>query len=201
MKKSIKYILFLLLFLMVIAVSWYSGAKYTFIEKQAEVKEEIILEQVKNVLKLGTIEGYFSEIYDFKEHYGFDISPFQKKALIRIKAKVLVGFEMDSVSVEVDEKNKVVTLSGIPNPSLLSIDHDLDYYDITEGTFNRFTSEDYNRMNSQAKLFVKNTALQSDLFSKAQMQFDDHIKLLNFLLNNYGWKLEIDSMEVKNFKM
>jgi len=189
MKNSIKYIAILFLIVFIGFVSWYSGVKYSFIKSHSEVNQEVIFKQVKNVLKLGTVEGYFSEIYDFKEHYGFDISPFQKKALIRIKAKVLVGFNIDSISVVIEELDKKVIISSIPFPKLLSIDHDLDYYDITEGAFNSFTNKDYNMMNSQAKLFIKKTALQSDLFAKAQNQLDGHIDLLKSILNTYGWEL------------
>ena len=191
MKKKINLILLLLFFVFVVAVSWYSGAKYSFLEKKSVINKEIVVEQVKSVLKLGTVEGYFSEIYDFKEHYGFDISPFQKKALIRIKAKVLVGFNLDSLVLKVDDLSKTIIISGLNQPVLLSIDHDLDYYDITEGTFNAFTTDDYNKMNNQAKLFIKNTALKSDLFDKAEKQLSEHLNLLNILLDAHGWKLHV----------
>lgn len=198
MNKSAKYFIFTLIFIAIAFFAWYSGYKYSFVETKTEIHKEAMLQQVKNVLKLGTVEGYFSEVYSFKEHYGFDISPFQKKALIRVKAKVLVGFDMDSINIEVTQLTKSVIISNIPYPIIISIDHDLDYYDITEGTFNTFTSTDYNKMNNQAKLFVEKTALNSDLFIKAQKQLSEHLLLLKSLLNTYGWDIEVKNEELLN---
>lgn len=198
MTKIIKYIVIAFIIGTIAFFAWYSGYKYSFTETKTEIHKEAMLQQVKNVLKLGTVEGYFSEVYSFKEHYGFDISPFQKKALIRVKAKVLVGFDMDSINIEVTQLTKSVIISNIPYPIIISIDHDLDYYDITEGTFNTFTSTDYNKMNNQAKLFVEKTALNSDLFIKAQKQLGEHLLLLKSLLNTYGWDIEVKNEELLN---
>ena len=191
MSKIVKYSVLLLILGSLLFFAWYSGFKNSFLEKKTEINKEIVLQQVKNVMKLGTIEGYFSEVYDYKEHVGFDISPFRKKALIRVKAKVLVGFDMDSINIEVIQKDKEVIISNIPQSSILSIDHDLDYYDITEGTFNSFTTSDYNKMNNQSKLYIKNTALNSNLLEKSEIQLDEHLNLLKSLLNSYGWELNI----------
>jgi uncharacterized protein (DUF697 family) len=196
MTKIIKYIILAIILGAIVSFAWYSGYKYSFTETKTEIHKETILQQVKNVLKLGTVEGYFSEIYSFKEHYGFNISPFQKKALIRVKAKVLVGFDMDSINIEIIQNTKSIKISNIPFPTILSIDHDLDYYDITEGTFNTFTSADYNKMNNQAKLFIKKTALNSDLLIKAQKQLEQHLLLLKSILNTYGWVVEVKKEEL-----
>ena len=98
---------------------------------------------------------------------------------------------MDSINIEVIQKDKEVIISNIPQSSILSIDHDLDYYDITEGTFNSFTTSDYNKMNNQSKLYIKNTALKSNLLEKSEIQLDEHLNLLKSLLNSYGWELNI----------
>ncbi|MBK9982670.1 MAG: DUF4230 domain-containing protein [Saprospiraceae bacterium] len=45
-------------------------------------------------------------------------------------------------------------ISGMPPAEILSVDHDLDYYDLSEGFFNSFSTEDYNKINADAKDFV-----------------------------------------------
>ncbi|HHH55095.1 MAG TPA: DUF4230 domain-containing protein, partial [Bacteroidetes bacterium] len=156
-----------------------------------EIYQDAVLAQVKNVLKLGTVEGYFNDIYSYKEYYGFDISPFQKKALIRVKAKVLIGVDLEKVKIDINDSKRSVVVSNITKPGILSLDHDLDYYDITEGTFNSFSVEDYNKMNKQAKIFIRQKAWESDLFRKSQEQFEQHIELLDKILKSYGWVLTI----------
>ena len=63
-------------------VFWGTRAYYTWSVKM-EVTEEskILLEKIKTVSKLVTVEGYFSEIYDYQEYWGYDLSPFRKKSL------------------------------------------------------------------------------------------------------------------------
>ncbi|MEZ4907334.1 MAG: DUF4230 domain-containing protein [Saprospiraceae bacterium] len=196
--KSIKTIFITVISLMILGIVWYSGFRYSFVKKNVNINQDIILEQVKNVIKLGTVEGYFSEIYDYQDYYGLDLSIFRKKALIRVKAKILAGFNLDSIKINIDEKSKTVFIENVPPPSILSIEHNLDYYDITEGTFNSFTKDDYNNMNSQAKKLVKKTALKSGILTKAKEQLDTHIELLKSIINNYGWQIKINYSENKS---
>jgi hypothetical protein len=52
----------------------------------------ILLNHIQKVAKLTTVEGSFSEIYEKTSFKYFDISPFTKKVLVRVKAKVLCRF-------------------------------------------------------------------------------------------------------------
>ena len=195
MSKAYKYLFIILLITGALIFAWYIGFKSSLFEKKSSVSQEVILEQIKNVVKLGTVEGYFSEIYNYKEHYGPELSFFTKKALIRVKAKILAGFDLEAIKIGVDEKSRTVTISNIPDPQIISIEHDLDYYDITEGIFNSFTTEDYNRMNVQAKTYIKSIALKSGLMDNARKQLNSHIELLKVMMNSYGWELKTETVK------
>lgn len=192
MLKMYKNLIIVLLILGGIILAWFLGFKYSFFQKKSEISKEIILEQVKNVLKLGTVEGYFSEIFDYKDHYGIDIGLFSKKALIRVKAKVTAGFDLQNVKIDIDELSHSVKITNISPPQILTVEHDLDYYDITEGVFNSFTTEDYNKMNEQAKKFVTESATKSNLLKNADDQLKSHIQLLKTLMESYGWTLKVE---------
>lgn len=196
MAKFYKYLILILIILLAIGIAWYSGFKASFFEKKSTLTQEVVLEQIKNVVKLGTVEGYFSEIYNYKEHYGPDMSFFTKKALIRVKAKILAGFDLEKINVKVDETTKTVKIENLPEPQILSIEHDLDYYDITEGMFNSFTTADYNKMNNQAKIYIKNVALKTNLMQNAKNQLNSHLQVLNVLMSSYGWKLEVENLKL-----
>lgn len=196
MAKFYKYLIIILIILLAIGIAWYSGFKASFFEKKSTLTKEVVLEQIKNVVKLGTVEGYFSEIYNYKEHYGPDMSFFTKKALIRVKAKILAGFDLEKINVKVDETTKTVKIENLPEPQILSIEHDLDYYDITEGMFNSFTTADYNKMNNQAKIYIKNVALKTNLMQNAKNQLNSHLQVLNILMSSYGWKLEVENLKL-----
>jgi hypothetical protein len=193
--KLSKIIISLIVLAALLAVAWYAGFSSSFKSGKTTVTHDVVLEQVKNVVKLGTVEGYFTEIYSHKDYYGPDLSFFTKKALIRVKAKILAGYDLENVKIDVDEKSRSVVISNLSEPQILSIDHDLDYYDITEGMFNSFKTSDYNRMNRQAKDYVIKMAIKSGLMENAKTQFNSHIELLRILLGNYGWELIVGERE------
>ncbi len=172
---------------------WISSATWLpSMEEKREEQATSILEKIEQVTKLVTVDGYFSEVYDYKDYYGYDWKIFRKKALIRIKAKVSVGYDMQNLDIAVDQQAKILRISKLPIAEILSIDHDLDYYDLTEGTFNAFTREDLNRLNDQAKLFIKNAALKSSVVDQATKRGEEMIDLLRFMVEGSGWKLVVE---------
>lgn len=164
----------------------------TYVEQSSVV----MLERLEKVNKLITLDAYFSEVYDHKDYYYYDISPFRKKALIRIKAKVSVGYDFKKINISMDEQAKVVSIHDFPEPEILSIDHDLDYYDLTQGTFNSFTESDYNKLNKNAKDFIRQKAAESDIFDEANAQEIDLIEMFRWILQSAGWTLEIEGETV-----
>lgn len=154
----------------------------------------VLLERIKQVAKLVTVEGYFSEIYDYKDYYGYDLSLFRKKALIRVKAKVSVGYDLEKMKVTSDPTTQTIRLSGIPAAEILSIEHDLDYYDVQEGFFNEFSTEDYDKLNASAKEFIRKKALESDLVKTATTQRNSLLETMRFMTESMGWKLEVEGL-------
>ncbi|MBK8720942.1 MAG: DUF4230 domain-containing protein [Saprospiraceae bacterium] len=151
---------------------------------------QVMLEKIKNVCKVINVEGYFTEVYDYKDYWGYNISFFQKKALVRIKAKVSMGYDMNKIIFKSNPMTKTISISKLPEPEILSIDHDLDYYDITEGSFNSFTTEDYNKINANAKDFIKKKVETSGLKDAAMKEGDKMLEVIRFMVESMGWKLD-----------
>jgi hypothetical protein len=82
-------------------------------------------------------------------------------------------------------------MSALPEPQILSIDHTLDYYDISEGLFSSFTPEDYTRINQRAKDLIRDQALKSKLMPAAREQADKMLELIGFMVESAGWKLVV----------
>lgn len=163
---------------------------YTAGKVTAEEQSQVLMEKIKTVAKLITVEGYFSEIYDYKDYWGYDLSPFRKKALIRVKAKVSVGYDLSKMSIEAIPEKKLLIISDLPDPAIISIDHDLDYYDITEGSFNSFSEADYSMMNRNAKEKIRQAAVSSDLLLAAEEQGNKMLGLVKFMVEGAGWQLQ-----------
>ena len=162
---------------------------YTWNEIQAKENSQVLLEKVKNVYKLVTVEGHFSEVYDYEDYWGYDFSFFRKKALIRVKAKVSIGYDLEAMQIEALPEKKQIIISQLPEPSIISIDHTLDYYDITEGTFNAFTKEDYNKLNANAKEFIMEKATESELLASTKKRGNQALEMMAFMVENAGWEL------------
>ena len=121
----------------------------------------------------------------------WDISPLRKKALVRINAKILAGFDFEKMAITIDSINNKVLITYIPPSEILAIDHNLDYYDITEGTFNSFDAEDYNKINHKAKKIIEEKAISSNILAKADAHKEEMIDMLRILLQAMGYELEI----------
>ncbi|MEM9544476.1 MAG: DUF4230 domain-containing protein [Bacteroidota bacterium] len=187
--KILKNILLIILVLVLIGVVWYAGYKFSWTSKKQETSINVVLEKVEKVFKLVTVEGHFAEIYNFKETNRWELPFFTKKALLRVNAKVLAGYDFEKVKITTDEASKSIIIENFPEAEILSLEHDLDYYDISQGTFNKFTSDDYNRMHKEAKEFIRYKAEESSLFQSADEQKDQILDMLKTLIEANGWEV------------
>lgn len=192
--QKIRYLLYLALLVFLAGGIWWLNTEWAKRSKvQTTQNATILLERIQKVAKLTTVEGYFSELYENRSFQYFDIYPFQKKVLVRVKAKVSAGYDLEPLSVETDEPNKTIWINALPEPMILSIDHDLDYYDISEGFFTSFSEADYNKIQSEAKELIRKKASESSLLAEATAQGDDFLEMIRLIVESSGWQLKIRS--------
>lgn len=189
--KSLRAWIWVVVAILFLFLAFRLGTKFSLPKPNTTENSVVLLEKIRTVCKLVTAEGQFSEIYSYKESYPFDIPLFSKKALIRVKAKVSVGYDLSKIQVEPDEKNHTLVISGMPPVEILSVDHDLDYYDQTEGFFNRFSTEDYNKINAKAKDFITSQVQKSSLMLAADKKRDELLDVIRFMAESAGWKVTV----------
>lgn len=151
----------------------------------------VLLEKIQAVAKLSTVEGTFSEIYNYSEYQGYFTFFWDKKVLVRVRATVSAGYDLEHLNIVADPLTKTIRMSGLPKPEILSIDHTLDYYDISEGLFASFSPEDYTRVNQRAKDLIRDNAQKSTLLKEADVQGAKMLDLMRFMIEGAGWKLQI----------
>jgi len=169
------------------------AARFYYVERSSETVEEnaeVLLERIRKVAKLVTVEGYFTEVYDYKDYWGYDLPFLRKKALLRVKAKVSVGYDLERMRIDLQADRKVLVISNIPDPEIISIDHDIDYYDISQGTFNSFSEADYNRLNARAKKYIEAKALDSELMEQAAEQGNQLLEVIEFMAKSAGYEVQ-----------
>ncbi len=168
-------------------------------ENVRQTEATVLLERVREVCKLVTVEGDFTEIYNesnMREVTLYLPIPvnwsFSKRAMLEVQGKVLVGYDMERMSITVDSLNQRITLRNLPQPSILAIDHEIRYRDLEESFFNSFSPEDYTQLNSNAKAILKERALESDLLDRAREQGNQMLNTIRFMGESLGYEVILE---------
>ena len=167
-----------------------------------EYDTALIQQQIKNVGKLVVTEGHFSEIITYKDKHkylGSLTSFFDKKAIVVINADVTVSFDLSKVKYDIDAQNKIVTIKSIPEEEI-KISPDIKYYDVEQSTFNEFTGNDYNKINTIARANLAKKIEKSTLKSNAKNRLVSELSKILIVTNSMGWKLKYNGEEVKSEK-
>lgn len=165
----------------------------------SSAQSTILLDKVKDVLKLVTVEANFNELYNETKTRPVTLYlplpstfSFSKKAILEVQGKVLVGFDLEKVSISADSVNRVLTLSNLPEPEVLSIDHQVQYRNLEESFFNSFSAEDYTSLNHNAKEMLRQKVEESDLMEKARSQGNQMIDVIRFMAESLGWTVQLE---------
>jgi hypothetical protein len=165
-------------------------------EPVSEIESTDIVNKIEKVLKMVTVEGHFSEIMTYSDYQYLDIPGFRKKAIIKVDGKVLVGYDLENLEINADEKTKTIRIQNMPAPRILAVDHQLRYYDIENGLFNSFTEKELSNLNAKAKELLIQKAGQTDLMKQAEAQRAEIFSLLYYMAKSSGWKIVISGKEL-----
>lgn len=172
-------------------------------EEISRSQSTILLDKVKDVLKLVTVEANFNELYNETKTRPVTLYlplpstfSFSKKAILEVQGKVLVGFDLEKVSITADSTNRVLTLSNLPEPEILSIDHQVQYRNLEESFFNSFSAEDYTSLNHNAKEMLRQKVAESDLMEQARGQGNQMIDVIRFMAESLGWTVKLDEANI-----
>lgn len=159
---------------------------------------DLIQEQLKNVSKLVVSEGYFSEVFNYensKEILGEYLIA-EKKAIVVVNAKVTIAYDLEKLTYKLDEDTKTLQILSIPDHEV-SINPDLEYYDIKEDFLNQFEAEDFNSIKETVNTSLKVKIEKSTLVSNAQNRLISELAKFYILTESLGWKLTYNGEQVK----
>ena len=162
----------------------------------------LLLDKIKTVCKFITIEGDFAEIYhyeDVKERFLKLISS-KKKALVVINAKAYVGYDLSKINLEPDNEKKKIILKHFPQPEVLSIETNLNYYDKSDGLFNKFEAADLTGLHTEAKQHITDKIPESGLIQVAQKEALETILLMETIVETIGWTLDYSALKIEETK-
>jgi len=170
------------------------------VKKKSLVNEQsvLLLDKIKKVCKFITVEGDFAEIYqyeDVKERFLKMVSS-KKKALVVIKAKAHIGYDLSKITLKPDTTNKTIIIEHFPQPEVLSIETNLNYYDKSEGLFNKFEASDLTGLNQEAKQHILDKVPESGLIQVAQKEALETIFLIEHIVETIGWRLDYTALNI-----
>jgi len=191
----------LLLGLLIGALLMYWGYALLNRKKQKEItvqQSTMLLEKVRSVCKLISVEGDFAEIYRYenrKEHF-MNLFSSKKKALIVINAKAHIGYDFKKLKVSADTEKRTIVLGNFPPPEILSVEPELEFYDIRNDLFNAFTPADMTSLNKEAKALIREKVPESGLMDTARHEALEAILFMEKIVETLGWKLDYEALKL-----
>ncbi len=183
------------------AIITYWGYTYFQLKRKkarTSVQSNVLLQQVKKVCKLITVEGDFAEVYHYENvrQRFLSLISSKKKALVVVNAKAHVGFDLRKIEMIADDHNKRIILSRFPQPEVLSVDTDIRYYDKQDGFFNKFAAEDLTELHAEAKQQITDKIPQSGLLDAARQEALETILMMQGLAETIGWTLDYSALKL-----
>ncbi len=184
-------------FVIVFALRYCEYRKDT--REQLEANTALIQKELKNVGKLVVTEGRYAQIFNYKASrdllYGlFDA---RKKALIVVNTKATIAYDLSKIETQIDEANKTVTITNIPEPEL-NIYPDIEYYDVQQDYLNQFSAADYNKLKQRITKMVRAKIEKSELRANAENRLISELQKIYILTNSMGWTLQYNQIVVEN---
>jgi len=168
--------------------------------QKIETQAVILIEKIKSVCKLITVEGDFAEIYHYEDTKNrfLNIIASKKKAILLINATVHIGFDLSQIKLEANNATQEIILTHFPEPKILTVETDVKYYDKKDGFFNKFEANDLTQLNQASKKFIINKIPESGLFVTAKKEALDTILMIEKLIETSGWKLNYANFTLIN---
>lgn len=192
-------IVFVVLLLLVAFFAWkYFEARNSQRDQLLE-NTGLIQKQIKNVGKLVVTEGNFAQVYSYNDSKKFylDVLSARKKALIIVNADVTVAYDLSKLKTEVNPETRTVTITYIPEEEI-SINPNIQYYDVTQDYLNQFEAKDYNRIQARIKKSLMEKIERSTIKSNAKNRLVSELQKIYILTNSMGWTLEYNGNTIKS---
>ncbi|MFL1011036.1 DUF4230 domain-containing protein [Flavisericum labens] len=169
-------------------------------QQLVNAQSTILLDKIKRVCKFITVEGDFAEIYhyeDVKQRF-LKLITSKKKALVVINAKAHVGYDLSKIELKADTESRKIFLEDFPQPEVLSIETNLNYYDKSDGLFNKFEAADLTGLHNEAKIHIQEKIPESGLIQVAQQEALETILLIETIVETIGWKLDYSALKIND---
>lgn len=171
---------------------YYLFSKKSFFKEKSKEQSVVLLDKIKNVSKLITVEGNFNEIMHFSDVKNslLNMISSKKKAIVLANAKVFIGFNMKKVQFQANSDKRTIKILRFPEPEVLSIETDIEFYDVKNGLFNKFDASELTELNKKIKQNIADKIPESNLLLSAQNKAMETLHIIEEMVDTFGWKLD-----------
>jgi hypothetical protein len=144
---------------------------------------------MKRIAQLATVEVDVADIVRYEEVKTIFVFDFPKGATLRLRGRVLGGFDMESAefAVRADPIRKIVHVR-LPRPRLLALDPRFEWFEEKGGWINPITPADRNRWMLWARGALGRAAKDAGIEAKAV----EHAReLLDGSAKAFGWRADV----------
>ena len=175
---------------------------YRSYQKQSEHLKQstaLIQKQVNNVSKLVVTEGHFSQVFNYEqsEKIFANLLTTKKRALVVVNADVSVAYDLSKVTFEVDQENRTLYITKIPEAEI-KISPDIEYYNTSGDYLNPFDAKDINKIKREVTSKIAQKVEESELEKNAQNRLLTEISKFYVLTNSLGWTMVYNETPVTN---
>ncbi|GHB53370.1 DUF4230 domain-containing protein [Mongoliitalea lutea] len=168
-------------------------------KEQIQESSALIQQQIEQVGKLIVTEGYFSQVFTFKNSQNLFLNMLKsdKKALVVANAKVTVEYDLRKLQTELDMDNRIVIIKSIPEP-VVNIYPDIEYYDVSQDYFNKFGAADYNKIKNTVNTRIREKVNQSNLLDNSHERLMAELVNIFILTKSLGWTLQYNEVIIES---
>jgi hypothetical protein len=150
-----------------------------------------VVNAIRKIATLATVEAEISDVVRFEEIRSFLIFDFPKSATIRMRGRVIAGFDLSAPEFRLEPQPASHRLRiALPPPRILAIDPRLEWFDENSGLFNPITPQDRTRWMLWARGQLARAAKDAGLEGRAV----EHAReLLSGTAEAFGWTVEVTS--------
>jgi hypothetical protein len=144
---------------------------------------------MKRIAQLATVEIQIADVVRYEEVKTFLVFDFPKGATLRLRGRVLGGFDLENpmFGVQSDPVRRIVHVR-LPPPRLIALDPHFEWFEEKSGWINPITPADRNRWMLWARGTLGRAAKDAGIEAKAVEHARD---LLDSSAQAFGWKADV----------
>ncbi len=147
-----------------------------------------VVQAVRKILRLATVEIEVSDVLRVAEVRSFLFVDIPKSATLRLRGRVLGGFDLDSgFDLEARREAKALFLR-LPKARILAIDPRIEWFDEKAGWLNPITPEDRTRWLTWARAALGKAAKDAGLAQKSEERARE---VILETAQAFGWTAEV----------